>query len=362
MQITTKTNQASIKAGEIIKLIRQWKRNGVTDAIIPKLLVLYFGESAYMNNELIYPKENFYDIRIALHFNNTTRMLVDIRRSGSFGITGNMDSMGITNFYSLFIHKGKIPTQNLKENCQVSDDSQNDSSAASSVLFSEAISELPLEDSNNNLWTDLPSNCSQNKLSSNCSPSICSEDNIIYNNITKGEALAAANIPIDFTKEAKEFFHLLNEDAELRKQMLLPLISEFEKKERLSRKNARRCLVYLVNEILIPYFARKKEFGQMPHEGRICWLRNLLKAPVGTAFKTKSAAAVRVQREQEATEFRQTLKTNRPLSPHEWQNPTTETRWYDDAKEGDLQIPAQAPPRPTDTAWWDVIDEVWKET
>ena len=36
MQITTKTNQASIKAGEIIKLIRQWKRNGVTDAIIPK--------------------------------------------------------------------------------------------------------------------------------------------------------------------------------------------------------------------------------------------------------------------------------------------------------------------------------------
>lgn len=106
MQITKNTNQASIKAGEVIKLIRQWKRNGVTDAIIPKLLVLYFGEPAYMNNELIYPKENFYDIRIALHFNNTIRMLVDIRRSGSFGITGNMDSMGITNFYSLVCTSG----------------------------------------------------------------------------------------------------------------------------------------------------------------------------------------------------------------------------------------------------------------
>lgn len=362
MQITKNTNQASIKAGEVIKLIRQWKRNGVTDAIIPKLLVLYFGESAYMNNELVYPKENFYDIRIALHFNNTIRMLVDIRRSGSFGITSNMDSMGITNFYSLFIHKGKIPTLGMKENRQVSDDSQNDSSTASSALFSEAVSKLTPEDSNNNLWTGSPGNCPPNKLSSNCSPSICSENNIIYNNITKGEALASANIPVDFTEEAKEFFHLLNKDAELRKQMLLPLISEFEKKERLSQKNAKRCLVYLVNEILIPYFARRKEFGPMPHARRICWLRNLLKAPAGTAFKTKSAASVRVQREQEATTFRKNLKTNRPLSPYEWQHPTTETRWYDDAQEGDLQIPAQAPPRPTDTAWWDVIDEVWKET
>lgn len=358
MQITTKTNQASIKAGEIIKLIRQWKRNGVTDAIIPKLLVLYLGEPNYMNKNMIYSKEYFYDIRLALRFENTTRMLINIRRSGSFGITGNSNPAEITSFYSLFFHKA--PNLCPKGDRDVSDDSPNKSPFPSSGLFPEAVSELPREDSGNNSLDDLPSDLPSETPSK--TPSDYSEDNIIYNNITKGEALAAANIPIDFTEEAKEFFHLLNEDAELRKQMLLPLISEFEKKERLSRKNARRCLVYLVNEILIPYFARKKEFGQMPHEGRICWLRNLLKAPAGVAFKTKSAAAVRVQREQEATEFRQTLKTNRPLSPHEWQNPTTETRWYDDAKEGDLQIPAQAPPRPTDTAWWDVIDEVWKET
>lgn len=356
MQITTKTNQASIKAGEIIKLIRQWKRNGVTDSTIPKLLVLYLGEPNYMNKNMIYSKEYFYDIRLALRFDNTIRMLVDIRRSGSFGITGNLNPAEITSFYSFFVHKGKLSDKCTEEEHKVSDDSLNNTPNNSSVLFSETISELPTVDSNNNFWNDLSRKSPRNL------PRNSSEDNIIYNNITKGEALATANISVDFTEEAKEFFHLLNEDAELRKQMLLPLISEFEKKERLSRKNARRCLVYLVNEILIPYFARKKEFGQMPHEGRICWLRNLLKAPVGTAFKTKSAASVRVQREQEATEFRQTLKTNRPLSPHEWQNPTTETRWYDDAKEGDLQIPAQAPPRPTDTAWWDVIDEVWKET
>lgn len=309
MHSAEKKNQVLLKRNEILKLIRSWQRRGVSDAMITKLLILYCGEPAYMNGLGIYPKENFYDIRVSLHLSNSQRLLTAIKQCGSFGIAGGQEIADMAGFYSPLCHqpeKDGQPCADANKSCEMSNER--------------------------------------------------SYGNNINNNITKGDACA----DVDFTEEVKAFFHSLNQHPEERTQLLIPLIDEFEKKEKISREESKRCLVCLVNDMLIPYFARRKEFGKTSHEGRICWLRNLLKSPAGSALKNKTAQQVRERRVQQAAEDKLNRKNNRPLSPFEWTDPDTGVRWYDDSLEGALALPPEAAPRPAENAWWDVIDNDWK--
>lgn len=65
-----------------------------------------------------------------------------------------------------------------------------------------------------------------------------------------------------------------------------------------------------------------------------------------------------LQKQQALAEVR---KNNRPLSPYEWTDPTTGTRFYEEGIEGRVTIPAEAPPRPSDGAFWNVIQQCWGE-
>lgn len=46
-------------------------------------------------------------------------------------------------------------------------------------------------------------------------------------------------------------------------------------------------------------------------------------------------------------------------SPHEWTNPKTMVRYYDDPAEGRVEIPYFAPPRPTAQAQWHLLRKLW---
>ncbi len=50
-----KALKQSVSISETQKMIHQWKRRGVNDPTITKLLDLYLGMPAYMNSQGIYP-------------------------------------------------------------------------------------------------------------------------------------------------------------------------------------------------------------------------------------------------------------------------------------------------------------------
>ena len=57
-----KANMTTLSIYELRKTIGLWKSRKITDSTISKLLDLYLGVTAYMNDEAVYPVENFYDL------------------------------------------------------------------------------------------------------------------------------------------------------------------------------------------------------------------------------------------------------------------------------------------------------------
>ena len=169
------------------------------------------------------------------------------------------------------------------------------------------------------------------------------------------------NLTTEALAVAREFFHQLNESSEQRSQTLTPLIDRFQQQEGITREHARENVIYLVNELLIPYFASQPHFLRTSHAGRLAWLNNLLKSAHGAHLIAQAAQACRTRRLAQAAENRSRLRDNHPLSPHEWTDPATSSRFYDDEDEGMVPIPDDAPPRPSDTAVWNVISKEWRQ-
>ena len=63
-----KANMTTLSIYELRKTIGLWKSRKITDSTISKLLDLYLGVTAYMNDEAVYPVENFYDLGLSLKF------------------------------------------------------------------------------------------------------------------------------------------------------------------------------------------------------------------------------------------------------------------------------------------------------
>ena len=84
-----KALKQSVSISETQKMIHQWKRRGVNDPTITKLLDLYLGMPAYMNSQGIYPLCNFYDLRLSLRFSYTSALVAAVTNCQSFGMIWN---------------------------------------------------------------------------------------------------------------------------------------------------------------------------------------------------------------------------------------------------------------------------------
>ena len=91
---------------ELRKTIGLWKSRKITDSTISKLLDLYLGVTAYMNDEAVYPVENFYDLGLSLKFKNARCLVEAVRQSRSFGIVPDGNVYGMKSFYS-YLWKAK---------------------------------------------------------------------------------------------------------------------------------------------------------------------------------------------------------------------------------------------------------------
>lgn len=210
-------------------------------------------------------------------------------------------------------------------------------------------------------------------------------------------------------EDVKAFFHRLNEayrrnpNDSLLGEIIRRLMVLFD----LTRAEACRVLVTLVQDDLYDYMAvtKAQQFAQLTDVGRCCWLRNLLlvnrkglsKLQAATlrvfpdrdvnvdevwqmAYKgreevtqmTRTVRDAQRQRRQRTKQKTPTTKPteppasadpqprqNRPLSPHEWTDPATRQRCYEDPVEGVLVLPYDAPPRPTAAARWNPLRHGW---
>ena len=72
------------------------------------------GMTAYMNEDAVYPVENFYDISKALKFKNARYLVEAVRLSGAFGIVPGDNVYGMSSFYS-YLWKEKKQTDDSAE-------------------------------------------------------------------------------------------------------------------------------------------------------------------------------------------------------------------------------------------------------
>lgn len=330
-----KSLKTTISITELQKTIKIWRSRKITDSTIPKLLDLYLGLTAYMNDKHIYPVENFYDIKMSLRFSTTQSLIEAVKASQSFKFIVNEGQKQIKAFYSPLCHE-----ENSK--LETKEDSKT---SQSSLNLPQAFAQTLAVDNIYNIYTK--GNSSDEELSPEGDKPL--EDNSDKKNIVTPESLATA----------KEFFHLINEDSAQKAQILTPLINWFQLHERLTRKHACENLVYMVNELLIPYFASQARFMKSNHAGRLCWLTNLLKSAHGQHLLNDAAKDSRLKREQTAQETKANQRSNHPLNEFEWTDPESGMRFYDDEVEGSVNIPEDAPARPTMTAIWNVLSREW---
>lgn len=300
--------KSTIPIRELQTLIRQWRDRGLREATLPKVLELYLGLPNYMNTKGEYPIHFFYDLSLSLKFRTVISMLEAIKTSGSFGWEPGENRMNMAAFYSP-------------------------------------------------LWKEHPGETHEVPAEMQAVPANLQESSNIYNINNNNYSPPEANP----SEEGRNFFQKIKENPMERAEYLEPLITYFQQQEAgVPREEACADVVYLVSELLIPHFIKQEKFMRMKHNGRLSWLKNLLKSGHGKELMRKAAEAGRQRRAlKKQQELLEVKLHNRPLSPYEWTDPVSGTRFYEDAEEGQVIIPADAPPRPNDGAFWNVIKKSW---
>ncbi len=345
----------NISVKDLQKIIRVWRSRRISDANIPKLLELYLGITAYMNPEREYPIENFYEIAVGLRFRTVRQLIEMVKSCGSFTLIPDEENMyGLKGFFSPFIREEEEGDLSTKMPCKTQANLQEGSIYNNYNYISSG---GPSGRNKKNPERFFIS-CSESETPEpeGSAPAVRTDDPDCRE--LEHRSLA------DATAEGKAFFHTINITPSQKEQYLLPLIDLFMQREDISRKQACDNLVILVNELLIPHFASQERFLQMKHYGRLCWLKNLMKTVHGTRLIEQAALMGHQRRKKAASEEikrrRENRKLHRPICEHEWMDEETGIRFYEDSIEGSVEIPREAPPRPSGLAIWNVLSAEWR--
>jgi hypothetical protein len=330
-----KALKQNVSISETQKMIHQWKAKGITDSATLKLLDLYLGLTPYMTAEGIYPMRNLYQICQSMKTTHTTTLLENIRKCCSFGLIWNENRTHLLGFYSPLWCDGlkNTPAQ-----------------AAGSVAELTVPVASPATTAANQATTN-------NSVLYNINNIIPPEDS------RKGDPAGNGARKAKKTEaDAADFFHRLNTNPEEKQRVLVPLINSIAITYHYTRPRALQTLVILVNQFLIPHFNADPRFSRNSHAGRIIWLQNLMKTRHGQSLMEQAVARLSSELSKGLEEKRRKLREFRPVSPFEWKDAGTDIRYYDDPIDGKVEIPENAPPRPVETAIWNVLSKEWIDT
>lgn len=333
--------------------LKMWRSYKVTDAHSVKLMKLWLG---YEFTDLMdqfgrYTSLHFNEIRRRLGYKHFFQLMEDIRRCRSFFIVGTSEDK-VTAIFSPVWHKwDEADGMILQGSCDTENkDNNDDESRISSRIC----------DVSKNIYTKNNTTVSNDDA---FSPDGGSEQEV------GRDVMARKQVVRDYFKWLDR--QPMTEHKALVDNIMLRICKPLDKKGKLltqyclTEEQGQEVWDVLVEKVLVPYFRTREEFFKpvyMQHpEKRIWWMTALFKK-WGGGFITDATKKWKHNRrsiEAEAANAQiEAQKLYRPHSPHEWEDPNGQ-RWYITPKGTKQQIPADAPPRPSENANFNYIRGEW---
>jgi len=351
---TIKPLTTSIDIVEQRKLMAAWHTNGLTDAQIRKMLMLYFGEPAWMNLAKLYDCNIFGQIAKGLKFHNRHDFVETLLKCPGFGFIWRDDLAGRTDknliaFYTPIWHVAneKDMQDEGKESDENSD--ENDENERPSFGYID-----------NNIYNKKKNNKKKN----------------ISHHVSRNQDARAARSHADSSAErqraieasAKTLLHHIATNPDAYAAVVKP-VNELTLKmmpelhiDTTAICPTTQATVKFINEHLYPYLLAHSERLMKIHtlEGQSCWLRNL----INCEFMQKNIMrAINDTRRHLAQNHTEMLRQCRPKSPYEYEDKASGQRFYDTTlPDGSLRqhrIPEGATPRPSASATWSKFTHKW---
>lgn len=320
------------------RLIASWHTSGLSDVQIRKMLMLYFGEPAWMNLQKLYDCNRFSQIATGLRFRSRQEFVELLLRCAGFGfIWKNKEKP----------HTGKNLLAFYTPIWHVSDEKD---------MVNEQDSDENLQDNlgyiNNNIYIIKKNNKKKN-ISKYVSPSQ------LANSPEHEKKVEAA---------AKELIHFIGTDPDAYAKVVKP-VNEITQKANpdLFTNQGDACPSNMAtniffNNYLYPYLLTHSERMMKIQNilGRSCWLANLIKYD----FMQKNI----MRAVNDATKYlklhaAEMMRQYRPISNFEYQDKASKQRFYDSPRSDGTQeqhrIPPDAAPRPSGNAAWNKFSHTW---
>ena len=320
------------------RLIASWHTSGLSDVQIRKMLMLYFGEPAWMNLQKLYDCNRFSQIATGLRFRSRQEFVELLLRCAGFGfIWKNKEKP----------HTGKNLLAFYTPIWHVCDEKD---------MVNEQDSDENLQDNlgyiNNNIYIIKKNNKKKN-ISKYVSPS------------------QLANSPEHEKKveaTAKELIHFIGTDPDAYAKVVKP-VNEITQKANpdLFTNPGDACPSNMAtniffNNYLYPYLLTHSERMMKIQDilGRSCWLANL----INIDFMQKNI----MRAVNDATKYlklhaAEMMRQYRPISNFEYQDKVSKQRFYDSPRSDGTQeqhrIPQDAAPRPSSNAAWNKFSHTW---
>lgn len=320
------------------KLIASWHTSGLSDVQIRKMLMLYFGEPAWMNLQKLYDCNRFSQIATGLRFRSRQEFVELLLRCAGFGfIWKNKEEP----------HTGKNLLAFYTPIWHVCDEKD---------MVNEQDSDENLQDNlgyiNNNIYIIKKNNKKKN-ISKYVSPSQ------LANSPEHEKKVEAA---------AKELIHFIGTDPDAYAKVVKP-VNEITQKANpdLFTNPGDACPSNMAtniffNNYLYPYLLTHSERMMKIQNilGRSCWLANLIKYDFMQKNIMRAVNDATMYLKLHAAEM---MRQYRPISNFEYQDKVSKQRFYDttrcDGTPEQHRIPPDAAPRPSGNAAWNKFSHTW---
>lgn len=374
------TRYPSVYIDRLGRQLILWARYGISDARAMKLLRLWLGYDLVhlMDTKGRFTFHNFNAIRQLLGYPNLSTMLEDIRKSRSFVLLSadvDPETLKEHNIYTQirpireFSDRLTMFYSPLWHEWEIMDGEPLPGSIVGSQKNSQNLDRLY----NNTLDNKTLSGGTAEAEAADEAAAV--EPAVESLSVEQVEAIELQEMK-KLIREVKLYFRSLvsNEDKRqhepiewLMMRLTQPLNPPPGKMKGygLTHEEACQALEVLIDTELAPHFARDKYFMAPDRvakpEKRIYQVTNFVKKYSGQMVKNavmrwKKRAAER-QRDQ-ARRKEEQVKQNRPISPYEWQD-TEGHRWMEDSRGNVMQVPPEAPPRPSESAMWNYVAQGW---
>lgn len=320
------------------RLIASWHTSGLTDTQIRKMLMLYFGEPAWMNLQKLYDCNSFSQIATGLKFRSRQEFVELLLRCAGFGfIWKNKEEP----------HTGKNLLAFYTPIWHVCDEKD---------MVNEQDSDENLQDNlgyiNNNIYIIKKNNKKKN-ISKYVSPSY------LANSPEHEKEVEAA---------AKELIHYIGTNPDAYAKVVKPVNDITQKANPDLFTNpgdacpSNMATNIFFNKYLYPYLLTHSERLMKIQSilGKSIWLANLIKYDFMQKNIMRAVNDATKYLKLHATEM---MRQYRPISNFEYQDKASKQRFYDTARSDGTpelhRIPQDAAPRPSGNAAWNKFSHTW---